>query len=89
MHAFSETKVQGASRAGSMWITIWITAPPFRADQVGSLLRPQSLKHARERFAAGQISRAELKSNEDREIINLIGKQEGLGIPKWRGSDCS
>ena len=56
------------------------TKPPFRADHVGSLLRPQALKEARERRAKGQISAAELKAVEDREIERVIGKQEEAGL---------
>ena len=41
------------------------TSPPFRADHVGSLLRPQRLLQAREDFAAGRISAADLRSVED------------------------
>jgi 5-methyltetrahydropteroyltriglutamate--homocysteine methyltransferase len=36
------------------------TSPPFRADHVGSLLRPQRLLQARDDFAAGQITAAKL-----------------------------
>ena len=44
------------------------TKPPFRADHVGSLLRPAALKQAREQRAKGEIDAAELKAVEDREI---------------------
>ncbi|MGC2717852.1 MAG: 5-methyltetrahydropteroyltriglutamate--homocysteine S-methyltransferase, partial [Pseudolabrys sp.] len=44
------------------------TKPPFRADHVGSLLRPAALKQAREKRAKGAITPAELKAVEDREI---------------------
>ena len=44
------------------------TKPPFRADHVGSLLRPAALKQARERRAKGEMTAAELKAVEDREI---------------------
>ncbi len=56
------------------------TKPPFRADHVGSLLRPSALKQARERRAKGEISAAELKTVEDREIENAIRKQEAVGL---------
>ncbi len=56
------------------------TKPPFRADHVGSLLRPAALKAARERRAKGEISAAELKAVEDREIENVIRKQEEVGL---------
>jgi 5-methyltetrahydropteroyltriglutamate--homocysteine methyltransferase len=54
--------------------------PPFRADHVGSLLRPQALKEAREQRAAGKITPAELKTIEDREIKRVITKQEEVGL---------
>src|SRR5262245_47829052 len=56
------------------------TKPPFRADHVGSLLRPQALKEAREKKAKGAISAAELKAVEDREIERVIKKQEEAGL---------
>src|SRR5207253_581581 len=56
------------------------TKPPFRADHVGSLLRPAPLKAAREKRAKGQISAAELKAVEDREIERVIKKQEEVGL---------
>src|SRR5689334_2724138 len=56
------------------------TKPPFRADHVGSLLRPAPLKDARARFARGEIDRAALKAVEDREIERIIRKQEEVGL---------
>ena len=56
------------------------TKPPFRADHVGSLLRPASLKQARERRAKGEIGAADLKAVEDREIERIIKKQEDVGL---------
>jgi 5-methyltetrahydropteroyltriglutamate--homocysteine methyltransferase len=56
------------------------TKPPFRADHVGSLLRPVALKEARERHAKGEIGAAELKAVEDREIERIIKKQEEVGL---------
>jgi 5-methyltetrahydropteroyltriglutamate--homocysteine methyltransferase len=56
------------------------TKPPFRADHVGSLLRPAALKEARAQFAAGKIDRAALKAVEDREIERVIKKQEEIGL---------
>jgi 5-methyltetrahydropteroyltriglutamate--homocysteine methyltransferase len=56
------------------------TKPPFRADHVGSLLRPAALKAARERRAKGEISADELKAVEDREIKEIIKKQEAAGL---------
>jgi len=54
--------------------------PPFRADHVGSLLRPAALKTAREQRAKGEIDAAVLKAIEDREIERVIKKQEEAGL---------
>jgi 5-methyltetrahydropteroyltriglutamate--homocysteine methyltransferase len=54
--------------------------PPFRADHVGSLLRPATLKKAREQRALGEVSPAQLKEIEDREIERVIRKQEEVGL---------
>jgi 5-methyltetrahydropteroyltriglutamate--homocysteine methyltransferase len=56
------------------------TKPPFRADHVGSLLRPAALKDARAKFAKGEIDRAALNAVEDREIERVIKKQEEAGL---------
>jgi 5-methyltetrahydropteroyltriglutamate--homocysteine methyltransferase len=56
------------------------TTPPYRADQVGSYLRTTPIKEAREKREKGQISAAELKTVEDREIEKLIKKQEEVGL---------
>jgi 5-methyltetrahydropteroyltriglutamate--homocysteine methyltransferase len=56
------------------------TRPPFRADHVGSLLRPAALKDARAKFAKGEIDAAALIEVEDREIERVIKKQEEVGL---------
>jgi 5-methyltetrahydropteroyltriglutamate--homocysteine methyltransferase len=56
------------------------TKPPFRADHVGSLLRPAPLKDARAKREKGEITEAELKAVEDREIEAVIKKQEAVGL---------
>src|SRR5678815_5953694 len=56
------------------------TKPPFRADHVGSLLRPAALKKAREQRTKGEITPAQLKEVEDREIERVIKKQEDVGL---------
>jgi 5-methyltetrahydropteroyltriglutamate--homocysteine methyltransferase len=56
------------------------TSPPFRADHVGSLLRPAPLKQARAKRAEGKISAADLKEIEDGEIDKVVRKQEGVGL---------
>jgi 5-methyltetrahydropteroyltriglutamate--homocysteine methyltransferase len=56
------------------------TKPPFRADHVGSLLRPAALKEARARHEKGEITSGELKVVEDREIEKVVKKQESIGL---------
>ena len=56
------------------------TSPPFRADHVGSLLRPQRLLQAREDFAAGRIPAADLRAVEDQEIPAAVRMQEEAGL---------
>ena len=56
------------------------TKPPFRADHVGSLLRPAALREAREKHAKGDISANDLRTLEDREIELAIKKQEEVGL---------
>ncbi len=57
-----------------------MSKPPFRADHVGSLLRPAVLHEARAAHKAGKIDAAALKAVEDREIKTLIQRQEGVGL---------
>lgn len=54
--------------------------PPFRADHVGSLLRPQKLLDAREQHAAGQIDDDELRAIEDEAIREVVKLQEDVGL---------
>jgi len=54
--------------------------PPFRADHVGSLLRPQYLKEARAQRERGEITSLQLKETEDRAIRELIAKEESIGL---------
>src|SRR5580692_9253382 len=56
------------------------TKPPFRADHVGSLLRPAALKEARAKHERGEIDAQALAAVEDREIAAVIGKQEAVGL---------
>jgi 5-methyltetrahydropteroyltriglutamate--homocysteine methyltransferase len=53
---------------------------PFRADQVGSLLRPEPVKRARARYAAGQIDARALASVEDAAVDELVARQEAIGL---------
>lgn len=54
--------------------------PPFRADHVGSLLRPKELLTAREEAKAGRLGGADLKSVEDEAIRRVARMQEELGL---------
>ena len=56
------------------------TSAPFRADHVGSLLRPPAIKTAREQRASNEITAAALRAIEDREIEKAIAKQEQIGL---------
>ncbi len=56
------------------------TKPPFRADHVGSLLRPPGLLRARADFADGQIDAEELRGVEDDAIREIVRKQEEIGL---------
>ena len=53
---------------------------PFRADIVGSLLRPKALKEAREKHENGRLSDSELMAVEDAEIMKLVKRQESIGL---------
>jgi 5-methyltetrahydropteroyltriglutamate--homocysteine methyltransferase len=54
--------------------------PPFRADHVGSLLRPPELRRARDDHAAGRISAAELRRVEDEAIRRAVKLQQEAGL---------
>jgi 5-methyltetrahydropteroyltriglutamate--homocysteine methyltransferase len=56
------------------------TKPPFRADHVGSILRTAPVKEARAKREKGEISAAQLKEVEDREIEKIIKKQDEIGL---------
>jgi methionine synthase II (cobalamin-independent) len=56
------------------------TAPPFRADHVGSLLRPRRLLDARDDHAAGRIDDEELRAVEDEAIREIVRMQEDVGL---------
>ena len=55
-------------------------APPFRADHVGSLLRPQELKDAFREASQGKIDEKELSDMKDRAIRDAIRMQESVGL---------
>ena len=56
------------------------TSPPFRADHVGSLLRPAALLDARARHAAGEIDDEALRTAEDAGIRDVVRMQEDVGL---------
>ena len=56
------------------------STPPFRADHVGSLLRPKELLAARHEHAEGRLSDAGLREIEDRHIRDVVALQEETGL---------
>jgi len=56
------------------------TKPPYRADHVGSILRPPELLKARKDFEAGRIDADELRGIEDEAISRIVRKQEEIGL---------
>src|SRR6185437_1430035 len=62
-----------AFKGGSM-------SPPFRADHVGSFLRPERLRQARELFAAGGLPAPELHGIEDECIREIVRAEENVGL---------
>ena len=56
------------------------TTPPFRADHVGSFLRPKYLLDAREQKARGEISAEQLRGVEDRAITEIVKFQQDVGL---------
>ncbi len=56
------------------------TTPPFRADHVGSLLRPKEILEARDKVAAGTMTKAELRKIEDKHIAEAVKLQESVGL---------
>ena len=54
--------------------------PPFRADHVGSFLRPKFLLDAREQAAKGEITPAQLREVEDRAIADIVRFQRDVGL---------
>jgi len=56
------------------------TSPPFRADHVGSLLRPPELRQARDDYAAGTITAGQLRAAEDAAIRGAVALQQDVGL---------
>ena len=63
------------------------TKPPFRADEVGSLLRPAKIKEARARLEKGEIAPEELRKIEDMEIEKVVHRQASVGLSPDPGLD--
>src|SRR5690349_9652062 len=74
---FSASEVGCAQFASGIFMS---TSPPFRADHVGSLLRPKFLLDARAAAAKGDITATQLREVEDRAIDNAIRLQEDVGL---------
>ena len=55
-------------------------APPFRADHVGSFLRPGYLLEAREQAARGDLTRQELREVEDKAVAEIVAVQQDCGL---------
>jgi methionine synthase II (cobalamin-independent) len=55
--------------------------PPFRAEHLGSLLRPQNLLDVKIASEAGKVSEAELAAVEDKEITDIVKTQLDMGYP--------
>src|SRR5260370_2929423 len=74
-------KTGGAAMSATLVSTpVARTRPPFRADHVGSLLRPAALREARAAHAAGRLGDAALRAEEDRCIRAVIRKQQDIGL---------
>ena len=56
------------------------TVPPFRADHVGSFLRPKFLLDAREQQARGEITAKQLREVEDKAIAEIVKFQQDVGL---------
>ena len=56
------------------------TKPPFRADHVGSFLRPKRLLEARDQHKVGTITASALRAVEDDAIREIVRLQEDLGL---------
>ncbi len=55
--------------------------PPFRAEHVGSFVRPERLRAARQAWSQGKLPQAELRALEDASIRDIIAMQNRLGLP--------
>lgn len=62
--------------------------PPFRAEHIGSLLRPPGLLKAREDHAAGKLPAADLRAIEDEAIRKVVAMQEEVGLESITDGEC-
>jgi 5-methyltetrahydropteroyltriglutamate--homocysteine methyltransferase len=69
-----------SARGCTVWYMSQRLTPPFRADHVGSLLRPPELLEARKAFVEGRIEAEDLRKEEDRAIRDAVALQEDLGF---------
>ena len=61
----------------------------YRADHLGSLLRPDEIKEARRAFHNGDIEREQLMEAEDKAILRVLERQQQIGphgLERWRVS---
>src|SRR5262245_43508036 len=75
-------------RRGSRRLAHMAQRPHFRADTVGSLLRPPTIHAARADFAAGKIDAAALRRLEDAAIHDVVRMQENAGLPVVTDGEC-
>lgn len=61
-------------------MSITLTKAPFKADLVGSLLRPENLHQARKAYKEGSISAEQLREIETKEIKRIVDKQIEVGL---------
>jgi 5-methyltetrahydropteroyltriglutamate--homocysteine methyltransferase len=71
----------GAESGGARCGTLGVVTVNARVEHVGSLLRPQFLRDAREAYARGELTPAGLKAAEDRAVREVVALQEELGLP--------
>ncbi len=57
-----------------------MTRPAFRADHVGSLLRPARLAEARQQWKRGEITAEALRTIEDEPVREVVALQESVGL---------
>src|ERR687890_1131035 len=72
--------MRGTTPGSRLAVMTDASAPPFRADHVGSLLRPAPLLEARALHAAGEIDDAELRGLEDDSIADVVRMQGDVGL---------